>query len=397
MPDLIYTAEFLSIDSMLKELLRKLCDKIPSQSSKQLENLFIALNKQNSVEWHQNALFHCIHNNPPSKWNLRQDALKRRNNLIEKCSLSRENYQEFKLADMNVISNATPECLKYIHQNKLEFVLNPNLKLFYYDLQRFKASLHALSGMDFYVKLQTGDDDDFNVLIETLKQYPRLNSLKIDFSKCMIDLSQIPEMPKLQELIISNSELSNIAQFLKKTFPELIILSLVSNQITEFGYISRMPKLEYLTLFENQLTDVSELLSSYLPEIRTLILSYNTIDKIGRIDSMPKLENLFLQHNRLTKISDLIQSPLQHLTRLVLNHNQIKTVEKIECMSNLKELHLEDNELSNVSGLVKSSLSKLKKLTLNNNRFYSIGPIKNEAILKALIKDEHVKINRDSV
>lgn len=85
-----------------------------------------------------------------------------------------------------------------------------------------------------------------------------------------------------------------------ESFPELKILILACNQITDISPLAKLTKLEYVELFHNKITDISAL--EDCGELLDLNLCFNRISDLSPLYGCQKLERLRLYANgRLTK------------------------------------------------------------------------------------------------
>ena len=146
---------------------------------------------------------------------------------------------------------------------------------------------------------------------------------------------------------MTNRRLSKLTEILKD-LPDLRVLHLDGNKISNIASLASVTQLTTLTLGQNNITDVSSL--SSLSNLTDLSLSDNRIANIEGLGALTGLKFLDLHGNH--KLADI--SPLAGLT-------------------NLTDLYLSRNRIVDVSPL--SGLSNLQKLTLSHNRIADFDPI----------------------
>lgn len=113
------------------------------------------------------------------------------------------------------------------------------------------------------------------------------------------DIQVLKYCTKLQALDIGHqavSDISVIGDFL----PELRVLILADNRISDLTPLSKLKHLHYLEFFVNRVTDITPL--SECRELVDLNISYNHgLSDITPILNLPKLERLWLEHIPVSK------------------------------------------------------------------------------------------------
>ena len=125
------------------------------------------------------------------------------------------------------------------------------------------------------------DDVAFSVLISNFP-YKRLTSEDIGFLKYCTDL---------KALDLGHQRITDLSP-IADNLPELRILILADNKITDITPLKKLKKLHYLELFINNITDISPLKDN--KELVDLNLCYNRINNYDVISSLPKLERLWV-------------------------------------------------------------------------------------------------------
>ena len=128
----------------------------------------------------------------------------------------------------------------------------------------------------------------FSVLITNFN-YKRLTS---------DDIQVLKYCNKLQALDLGHQAIDDIS-VIADNMPELRLLILADNKITDITSLSKLKKLHYLELFMNNITDLTPL--AQLDGLVDLNISYNNkLSDITPILNLPKLERLWLVHCRIS-------------------------------------------------------------------------------------------------
>lgn len=125
------------------------------------------------------------------------------------------------------------------------------------------------------------DDVAFSVLISNFP-YTRLTSE---------DLSFLKYCTELQALDLGHQKITDIS-VIADNLPNLRVLILADNKITDITPLSKLKHLHYLELFINKITDISPLKDN--KELVDLNLCYNYIKDYSSLLNLPKLERLWL-------------------------------------------------------------------------------------------------------
>ncbi|MEG0512115.1 MAG: leucine-rich repeat domain-containing protein [Clostridia bacterium] len=96
--------------------------------------------------------------------------------------------------------------------------------------------------------------------------------------------------------------------------PQLKVLIVAVNNVTDITPIASLQNLEYLELFNNQITDISPL--AKLGKLMDLNLCYNPIDDFSCLEGLTSLDRLWLGANKRLSPSELAQlkKALPHTT-----------------------------------------------------------------------------------
>jgi len=148
-----------------------------------------------------------------------------------------------------------------------------------------------------------------------------------------------------------------------ETFPDLIILSLSSNNIENIYDLKNLINLNSLDLSSNKrIKDISVL--QYLFNLKHLDLSYNkNVKDISPLQNLTNLERLELTDNQVTDISAL--QKLTKLKILYLVKNKVENIIDLQNYKSLEVLSLWSNNIQEISAL--KNQNSLIRLDLGKN------------------------------
>ncbi|EKS8444446.1 leucine-rich repeat domain-containing protein [Listeria monocytogenes] len=176
------------------------------------------------------------------------------------------------------------------------------------------------------------------------------------------DLSPLMNLLNLKNLFLFNAGISDLSPFTNANLPNLEVLDLSGNQISDITPLSNLTNLSSLYLNNNQISDISPL--SNLTDLVDLTLQGNQISDISSLSNLTDLVDLTLQGNQISDISSLAN--LTNLKNLYLNNNQISDISPLSNLTNLKNLYLNNNQISDISPL--SNLTNLRWLGLEDQK-----------------------------
>ena len=158
----------------------------------------------------------------------------------------------------------------------------------------------------------------------------------------------LEKLIKLKSLDLNSNQISDIRFLEKLTQLESLILS--NNQISDLLSLEKLPLLRSLSLRNNQISTPDWWLLGKLPQLELLNLSGNGISNGQFLKDLHQLESLDLSDNQISDVRFL--EDLHRLQSLDLRHNQINEIplSVLECLS------LEWNVESNFGFLGKISL-----------------------------------------
>jgi Leucine-rich repeat (LRR) protein len=155
-------------------------------------------------------------------------------------------------------------------------------------------------------------------------------------------LDDLPANPSIKALALYSTGLVSLAGIAKK-FPELRVLNIDGNKVTDLAPLASLTKLEYLGAARNKLRSLRGLPRS-LTAIRA---GDNQIDSLADLARLTKLEELYLDDNAIAKLEGL--GKLRALAKLSLSGNPIRRLEKLERLAELRELTVDGDKITSVS------------------------------------------------
>ena len=146
-------------------------------------------------------------------------------------------------------------------------------------------------------------------------------------------------------------------------------LGVLNREIESLEGLQHAPNLRLLDLSGNPISDLTPLAN--LPNLEELLLSGGRISDLTPLANLRNLEILILNRNDITDISPLDR--LTNLWVLKMPSNGISDLTPLANLTNLEELVLHDNQISNISPL--AGLTNLRHLTLQNNFIADHSPV----------------------
>ena len=183
-------------------------------------------------------------------------------------------------------------------------------------------------------------------------------------------LNDIPGAAAIASIVLDNNKLKKIPANAFVAYPNLLYLSLRSNDIDEIdgGAFNGADALGNLNLSNNKLTQIPQELFKGKEDFVKLLLSSNRFTTLPDFSQMPHLAQLDLSYNLLTTITSLSNS-LGELVNLDLSANKIDAIEddSFEPLKNLGTLDLSKNRLRIITTDTLWGLDNLEYLYLDHN------------------------------
>ena len=183
------------------------------------------------------------------------------------------------------------------------------------------------------------------------------------------DLSDLAYLTFVENLAIESVPAGQLSYLSSLVNVSSLQVRNVSVSTDELSLIGALPKLEQLTLSNCNLTTAAGLENA--TGITYLDLSNNTIRDLSPLGSMTSLQEVYLQHNAVNDLTVL--GDLKSLTKLNVSYNLLSSLTPLFHCSNLVSLDASNNTLTSLVGI--SSLTALESLMLSANTISDVTPI----------------------
>ena len=262
------------------------------------------------------------------------------------------------------------------------------------------------------IYLNQGKTEDFNNVVESIKELPNLTTMNIDDCPWITDLSPIEKVKKLKSLSIKRINLPDL-----KGIEELynLIELVITNAPTlkSIDGIEKLTNLERLTIQSSNVENIEKI--SNLSNLKELYLDNNNITNITPLSSNTKLTILSLKKNprieanrnnytddekrKLDEIGKILDRGgkiyldadkirlFNNYTDLDLSNQNLTTLDCLEGLTNLKTLKLNSNNITledEKSQNILASMKQLITLEISNNKISNFSCIRNLVNLKKL-------------
>lgn len=215
--------------------------------------------------------------------------------------------------------------------------------------------------------------------IKSITALKNLTSLNIGGMKNESALKNLPVLPQLEEIDLSNNnfkfdDLDLLGKF--KEFKSLKKIDLSGNNINNL-YLLTTAKNTVINFFFSWETesDVQPVFSN----LENLVLMSNNITSIEALKYYPKLKKLDLSNNTLSSVNTI--GMMTELEALNLGNTGITNLDTLKNLSNLHELNISSNNITDLSSV---TLPGLEKLDISANQIVSLEILKKNILLKEL-------------
>ena len=196
----------------------------------------------------------------------------------------------------------------------------------------------------------------------------------------VLDIVTHTRFPNLRILNLNKNSITDVTLF--GPLPNLVILRLNENRIShvptppsiedaKVGFLAAsFPKLEVLELGRNRISSIAALNLQGLVNLKVLSLESNDIVQVEGLNGLPRLQQLVLADNKIKRIDHTSFQGLDSLKGLQLEENALRSLINIGPLPSLRALFLSYNRISDISELEylsSSFLPALSKVTLKNN------------------------------
>jgi len=182
-------------------------------------------------------------------------------------------------------------------------------------------------------------------------------------------ISSIFPDPAIAQLVAEGFGRATSARITQAELNEVWSFELIDANVQNLQGLQFMPNLSVLDLGENRISDLRPI--SGLRQLEGLGLDGNQISDIGPLSGLTQLVVLWLCYNQISNLQ-----PLAGLTNLVLlevSNNRVSNLAPLSGLTRLEWLELCSNQISNIGPL--SGLTWLELLCLGANQINDIGPL----------------------
>ena len=202
----------------------------------------------------------------------------------------------------------------------------------------------------------------------------------------------------MTHLWLNSNRLGSVEELPEGVFshlPELLMLNLARNQISELPDLSNSTKLEALWLEGNRIGSLPSDTFSEHSELRLLNLGGNALRHLpgSLLRENAQLDKLYLSGNELASVPAALLSRLSELTDLSLSGNRLTEIPNLSDVSSLERLWLQNNEIEAVAGDDLSGLSSLTGLDLSGNQISVI----EAGAFSDLSQVTHLRLNDNGI
>ena len=200
--------------------------------------------------------------------------------------------------------------------------------------------------------------------LEILKELKHLESIFIECNTKISDVSFTQSLPKLKQLYIQSSLISQIDCLVHNTALEHI--GLPNAQIADISVLSDLTRLKSIDFSNNLIEEVKG--GQYIKYLNSINLSHNKLKHIKGLDICIQLNHIHLGHNQ---ISDL--SPITHpeeIKHLTAHNNRIKDFSMLKSSTQLGRLSIASNLVESIDFI--KDKQRLEYLNISNNPIGSI-------------------------
>ncbi|KAJ5121878.1 hypothetical protein N7448_003010 [Penicillium atrosanguineum] len=259
-------------------------------------------------------------------------------------------------------------------------------------LQRLCFRQNEISRIEFpsNVAATLKELDLYDNLISHIKNLDEfdLTTLDLSFNKIK-HIKNVSHLKKLTDLFFVQNKISRIEGL--EGLTELRNLELGANRIRDIENLETLKALEELWLGKNKITEMKachirdlehkrtfdlthrQNLDS-LPNLRIISIQSNRLTNLTGLSGLPNLEELYFSHNAVTDLSGLEKNTT--LRVLDFSNNQISHLEHLSTLKNLEEVWASNNQLSSFEEVERElkDKEKLQTVYFEGNPLQMNGP-----------------------
>ncbi len=251
-----------------------------------------------------------------------------------------------------------------------------NLKTLYLSDQDYITDFSPITSLTGLEELSIGYFEDISTL--DFSGFTNLKKFGLNDGDAT-EFPNITNITTLEEIYIRSTEVASIPDL--SNLVNLRALQLEYNNISTIAdnAFNSLPNLELVNIKGNSVTNVPLFPDS--PLLRILLLSHNNIENVDFLKNLPALEVAELNNNNISSIENVANLPA--LLELDLSGNEIKTVvADFSLFKNLTELKITSSELADLSSL--ASLTNLSILEITNSEISDVTPLASLPSLQRL-------------
>ncbi len=219
--------------------------------------------------------------------------------------------------------------------------------------------------------------------LSPLAQLRGLEELSLAYNP-VEDLTLITGLTQLRSLEVRGYNIRNATLDLNlfKAFPDLVVLNIGANGITDITPLAHLKRLRYFAASGNQIQDITTL--AQMPNLVALELWDNSVRDLTPLKGLIHLERLGLPGNPITDLTPI--SGLKRLKDLDISgrgtDGEITDLTSLANLTNLESLRAARNHIRSIRPIRK--LTHLTLLFLEDNRINDMRPVTKLVNLTAL-------------
>lgn len=237
----------------------------------------------------------------------------------------------------------------------------------------------SLDDLKYCVNLETLQLTDVGLVdISAVANMPALRTLDLSTNK-INDISALANCPALTFVNLASNQIQDVSALYDLIFIEELDLSI--NQIGDYdpllnigisSGIQNLQKMNKLNLSNNKISDIS--IFSNMPNLKILYLGSNDITDVVPLENMKKLEEYNLQRNTISSITSLGEMP--ELNCLTLSNNRLADLSFLKNYPWVGYLSIDGNlRISTLQPLSEST--GLQAINIKGTQVKDLSPLEN--------------------
>uniref|UniRef100_A0A7S4J9U1 U2A'/phosphoprotein 32 family A C-terminal domain-containing protein n=1 Tax=Guillardia theta TaxID=55529 RepID=A0A7S4J9U1_GUITH len=221
--------------------------------------------------------------------------------------------------------------------------------------------------------------------------FPNLRILNLD-NNLITDLTGIADLSSLSVLRLNHNRIENLLPEKQRNGSDAPVVPVIA-----------FSSLEVLQLGFNEIHSLASLRLLPLSNLKVLFVQGNDISRIDGLENLTQVRELVLDKNKIRHVEYGAFSPLKNLRELYIEENGLKSLSNFLPLPKLQVLHVGSNRISEMSDIDKlSPLPAVVDLTLANNpvarkQLYRATAIQKLPTLKLLDNKEVTVEERERV